>query len=112
MEINNRLKIIRKELNLTQAEFGEKIGLTQSYVANLENSKRELSIKLIKSICSIFNIQENWLITGTGDMFTPKKNLSSNIIDTFKELKPEFQEYIIRQINELLIIQNNDKGSN
>lgn len=107
MEINDRLKLVRKELKLTQSEFGYNIGLAQGYIANLESSRREVSNKIIKLVCATFNVREEWLINGTGNIFQNETtHLDDSIINTFKELKPEFQEYVLKQINELLKLQN------
>lgn len=69
MDINERVKIIRKELNLTQKEFGSKIAVAQSYLTNIENGLRPVTDKIIKLICTVFNVNEEWLRNGTGEMF-------------------------------------------
>lgn len=67
--MNERLKIIRQELDLSQESFGKSINLSRSHIASLENGLRELTDRTISDICRIYNVNENWLRTGKGDMF-------------------------------------------
>ncbi|WP_343101914.1 helix-turn-helix transcriptional regulator [Romboutsia sp. MSSM.1001216sp_RTP31141st1_G3_RTP31141_220114] len=67
--MKSRLKEIRKALNLTQKEFGEKIGLSDSNISNLEKGNINLIDRNIKSICAIYNVNREWFETGKGEMF-------------------------------------------
>lgn len=66
-----RLKALRKALGLTQEAFGAKIALSQSAIAAYEKEFREPSDAIIYSICREFNVREQWLRTGEGEMFVP-----------------------------------------
>lgn len=66
--IADRLKILRKSLNLNQTEFGEKLGVTRSVIKNLELGAVEVKEHMLKLICSVFNVDEDWLRTGNGEM--------------------------------------------
>lgn len=67
--MKDRIKEIRKELNLTQSAFAERIGSTQNVVANYEIGRRNPSASVINNICKTFSVNEEWLRTGKGDMF-------------------------------------------
>lgn len=54
-------------MELTQEEFGEKIGLSKSGISNIENGTRNVSSRHIKLICNVFNVNESWLTTGIDD---------------------------------------------
>jgi transcriptional regulator with XRE-family HTH domain len=69
MNINERVKLLRKNLKLTQSEFGEKISVAQSYLASIESGKRDVTEKISKLICSLFNVNEEWFKNGIGEMF-------------------------------------------
>lgn len=73
--MNKRLKKIRNALNMTQAEFGEKIGLSQNTIANYECGRRALTEQTIRSICREFNVNKSWLLEGTGSMFVETDEL-------------------------------------
>lgn len=70
MEVNDRIKQLRKELDMTQTDFGAKISMTQSHLASVENGKRNVTDRNIKLICAELNVNEQWLRTGEGEMFT------------------------------------------
>lgn len=69
MTINERIKIIRKDLGLTQSDFGETIGLKKSAANQLEQEGYNVSAQSIQLICNNFDINEEWLRFGTGEMY-------------------------------------------
>ena len=72
--MNERLKNLRISLNLSQEEFGDRIGITsRSHISSLENGKRTLTDRIIKDICREFGVNELWLRTGEGE---PTKKLA------------------------------------
>lgn len=74
--MNERIKELRKELGLSGEKFGNKIGLTRMAISNLENNKYNLTEQTIISICREFNVNEDWLRTGNGNMFNPVDSIS------------------------------------
>ncbi len=70
MEIYERIKELRKTtLKMNQTDFGEKIGLSQSNVANIEKGRISLTDRNIQVVCTTYNVNENWLRTGEGNPF-------------------------------------------
>lgn len=67
--MNERIKKLRKILGLSQEAFAERIGLKGSAVSHLENGRRNITSQNINAICREFNVSEEWLLTGSGDMF-------------------------------------------
>lgn len=67
--INDRIKILRKELGLTLDKFGERLGVKKSTLSNIENNRYGVTDQMIKSICREYNVDYIWLTTGEGDMF-------------------------------------------
>lgn len=100
----NRIKEIRNSLKMNQTEFAQHLGLSQSTLAMIEVGKRKFSDKHIKIICSTFNINENWLRTGEGEMFNSSL-YEKELIDVFDNLNPETQQYLIVMAKELLNTQ-------
>ena len=66
--MKDRIKLIRKENNLNQTEFAEKLGLSRNHIAQVETDKGKFSERTIKDICRIWNINETWLKNGEGEM--------------------------------------------
>lgn len=83
--MKNRIRELRKELGLTQAEFGERLGIKANTVGNYETGLRVPSDAIIFSICREFDVNEEWLRTGSGDMFITKTR-SQEIVDFMSEL--------------------------
>lgn len=67
--IGNRIKELRKFLNLTQAEFGEKIGLKPTAIGQMENGTRNVTKRTKILLSEKYNVNINWLTTGEGTMF-------------------------------------------
>lgn len=69
--MNERLKKLRKELDITQQEFADRLGVKRNTVATYEVGKSNPSDAAINNICKTFNVNEEWLRDGTGEMFLP-----------------------------------------
>ena len=67
--VKDRIKKIRKELDLTQQAFADKIGMKQNTIAQYEMGRTKPSDAIVFSICREFNVNEVWLRTGKGEMF-------------------------------------------
>ena len=70
MTINERIKRVRSEANMTLVEFDKKIGLTKSTVSRMEQNGYAVIPQNVQLICTAFNISEKWLTEGKGDMYT------------------------------------------
>ena len=70
--MNDRIKKLRQALGLSQDEFGRRLGVTRGAVTNIELNKVEPKPLFVDLICREFNVSEEWLRTGAGDMFQPK----------------------------------------
>ena len=68
--MNERVRELRKYLGLTLEKFGEPLGVTKTAISRLENGVNGITDQMVKSICREYNVNEEWLINGTGDMFT------------------------------------------
>ncbi len=106
MSINQRVKEVRAALGLSQAKFAKEISVSNGYIAGIELGKRGVNDRLVKLICAAFQVREEWLREGKGEMFQPAPNaLSQRMEGIFRELRPEFQAYVLDQIVRLLELQ-------
>lgn len=69
MTQGERVKEVRKSLNLTMEQFGNKLGVTKVAISNIEKEKRNLTEQMSRAICREFNVSEEWLKTGEGEMY-------------------------------------------
>ncbi len=114
--MKDRIRALRKALDMTQKEFAEKIGLKRNSVASYEIGKNYPMDTVIKSICREFNVNEDWLRTGEGEMFiqlpeedevaayvsdlleddgeNPLYLIIKEIMHTYNEVSPKSQEIL------------------
>ena len=86
--MKERMKKLRKTLDLTQQEFADRIGIKRNSYANYETGRNTPIDAIIVSICREFNVNEEWLRNGSGDMFLPT-NRNADIARLTKELLSE-----------------------
>lgn len=95
MNINDRIRLLRKTLALSGEKFGEKIGLKKVAISQIETGKSMPTEQTILSLCREFNVSEDWLRNGEGDMFilmtrdeeiaTFIGGIQADVDDTFKK---------------------------
>lgn len=81
--MKNRIKLLRKELGLTQEKFAERLSMKRNTIANYEIGRNEPIDAVISLICKEYNVNEEWLRTGEGDIF--KKRLPADEVAYFVE---------------------------
>ena len=69
MTQGERVREIRKKGDLTMEKFGERLGVGKTAISKLENNERNLTDQMALSICREFNVNENWIRFGEGEMF-------------------------------------------
>lgn len=67
--MKERLKTVRKNLNLTQEEFSNILGIKRTSYASYETGRVIPTAPFIKLICNKYNVSENWLVNGIGEMY-------------------------------------------
>ena len=109
MSIGNRLKTIRKALDLNQTDFGTRINLSQTTIGQYEKETRPLTERVISQLVSEFHINEEYLRHGTGDMFIDQKpklvrqlaeelalsDREQHLLLTFLEFPPDTRNQIL-----------------
>ena len=110
-EINKKITILRNEYELTQAEFGDKIGVSRGHVAALESGKYKPSIKLLNKIYREFNITDRILNLSIEDyveeikMFNPNHKWST--FPTNKEI--ELEKELKKQLETIDLLKENNR---
>lgn len=102
--MKDRLKELRKALNLTQQKFADKLGVKQNTIAQYEMGRNDPSDAVIISICREFNVSENWLRNGEGEMFIPMtldEEIASFIGGIQADIEPTFQKRFISALAKL-----------
>lgn len=81
MTQSERVKEIRKTLDLTMEKFGEKLGVGKTAISNIESGNRNLTEQMSKAICREYNVNYDYLMYGEGEMFD---DLPQTIVDELR----------------------------
>lgn len=119
--LNERVKELRKFLGFTMKKFGERVGVSESAISNIENGNRSVTPQMFKSICTTYGVSEEWLRTGEGAMLvhvttddefamiageiikSGDSAFQTAIIEAWK--RPELRKLVREYIN---VLQNSD----
>lgn len=126
MTINERIKQLRKEKGLNQKQFADMLGITQSGSSYMEQPGNNISDSSIKSICTIFNINEEWLRNGTEPMYIEPdafnldefikqrggSDLELQIVKTYFDFEPEVREALLKEFIKLRLIASSNSDEN
>lgn len=102
--MNERIKQLRKELNLTQEEFASKLGIKRGALANYEIGRNEPIDAVLRLICTTFNVNEAWLRTGEGEMFlklSRNDEIAAYIASIMKDEDAELQRFLIQLMSRI-----------
>ncbi len=103
--MKDRIKKLRKELDLTQQEFADQLKVPRNTIAGYEVGKSNPSDAAINNLCRTFNVNETWLRDGTGEMFVEMdvedQKISAFMKDILKADKKSFRRRIISGLSAL-----------
>ncbi len=87
--MNNRIVQLRKSRDWTQDKFAEEMRISKNYVSLIENGRKVPSDRLVSDICREFNVTEDWLRNGKGDMYNvPEDEVATVVSDLLEENHP------------------------
>lgn len=126
--MKDRIKNLRKSLDMTQQEFADRIGVKRNTIGQYEIGRNEPIDTVINLICREFGVNEEWLRTGNGEMFSPAptdvldqlaqkyklSNAAYIIIEKFVNLNPERQAGLIdfcMEVSKAIIESDSDPNA-
>lgn len=104
--MNERIIQLRKFLQLNQKQFAEKIGLSQTGLSGIETGYSSITKQTLITICNVFNVNENWLKNGQGNMFNNIDKAFNEFFEIYNKLSKPLQEFLLTIAKELLNTQN------
>ena len=116
MTINERIKYFRKEKKLNQKQLAEMLGITRSGVSYMEQYGSTVADSSIRTICSVYGLNEEWLRTGKEPMYIEPDVFSLDdfckqheatpqeleAIKAYFELPPDIRKYLIKHFSSRL----------
>lgn len=123
MTQGERVKEIRKNLGLTLEKFGEKLGVQRAAISKMEKGQVTLTEQMAKSICREFNVSYDYLVDGTGDMFSDLPDtildelcaqyelddIDKKIMEIYLELPPEARQALKDKIREKFLTDDENQ---
>lgn len=114
--MKERLKKLRKALDLTQQEFADRIGISRGNIATYETRDGNPGNSVINLICREFNVNETWLRTGEGEMLAPEPAfdlggyaqrhgmtvLETEVLKAYLDLDPDLRDKLLKHFKERL----------
>lgn len=88
--MKTRLKQVRKQLGLSQQDFGKALGVSNTAISKLENGENNVTDQMAKLICREFNVDYIWLTTGKGEMFSSDEVEFARLVDRVMDSEDEF----------------------
>lgn len=106
-EIKDRLKKLRGELKLKQREMADALRVTVSAYGAWETGRDTIPEARLMVLCSRYNVREEWLKTGEGEMFEPEiepetPSFEDEMYEMYKQLKPA-QKEVWKSLAELIL---------
>lgn len=102
--MNERIRELRKTLGLTLERFGEALGVGKTAINKIESGQNNVTEQMFKSICREFDVREEWLRTGEGEMFkelSRSEKIAVFLTDVLKDEDDSFRKQFIEAFSEL-----------
>ena len=99
--MNSRLYKVRKDLKMSQVEFGREIGVSGAAISRIEKGERGLTEQMLKSVCREYHVRREWLTEGTGEMFRWDKSDLLERIDALLKTQGDPAQRLFRAFVEM-----------
>jgi transcriptional regulator with XRE-family HTH domain len=109
--VYERIKEVRNKFNLSQVEFSERIFLSKSFYGDIEIGKKKLNDRIIFIISKQFNVNEDWIRNGRGEMLADLKPdlKKERLINIYNQLDASLRDCLVEQSDVLLKLQKQKK---
>jgi transcriptional regulator with XRE-family HTH domain len=109
MKEGDRVKEIRIILGVKQKDFANKLGITAASLSRIEANLQRLTDAMVRLICTLFDVNEDWIRTGRGDMFkSAKEDIPglSDLLEIYNTLDSISRRMILDHAQYLLEAKN------
>lgn len=107
--MNERIRMLREDKEMTRAAFGQRLGVSGDVINNLERGRVEIKDHIVKLICAEYNVNEEWLRDGKGTMYIEPEtfnlddfarargasDLELKVVKAYFELDPAVRKMLI-----------------
>ena len=102
--MKNRLKELRKDLHITQAQLADALHVSKPTIEAYEYGRTEITERSFNDICRIYNVNEEWLKEGTGPMYKPRSEneiIAQFVNDVMESKSDDFKKRLINALSQL-----------
>jgi transcriptional regulator with XRE-family HTH domain len=112
--VYERIKEVRKKLKMSQVDFSERILLSKTYYGDIEIGKKKVNDRVIFIVSKQFNVNEDWIRTGKGNMFNENTPdfMKDKLMYIYNQLNISLRDCLVEQSEILLKLQKNKKVEN
>ena len=90
MTVGERVRLVRKDLKMTQGEFGERLSLVASSISLIEKGAVRITERTTLGICREFGVNRDWLLYGEGEEFASKEPDENMLILEFSDILKKY----------------------
>lgn len=101
--MKERVKFIRKNANLTQKDFADILNVSKPTIESYEYGRREVPDRTISDICREFNVNEEWLRTGSGEPYiemTEDEEIAAWVARVLKDREETIQKRLLKLLTQ------------
>lgn len=102
-DLSQRIRKVIDTIGIKKTVFAEKLNISQAFVSQMCSGTSQPSDRTIADICRTFDVNEDWLRTGEGEMFVQKtrdEQLSTFFGDVLSS-EPDFRRRFISVLSRL-----------
>lgn len=104
MSLNERISAAIEALGIKKTEFADRLNVSQAFVTQITKGISRPSDRTIADICREFNVNEEWLRTGEGEMFVEMsrdEEIAAFVGDILSEESDDFKHRLIIALSRL-----------
>jgi phage repressor protein C with HTH and peptisase S24 domain len=84
MQISEKIRKVREQNELTQAEFAAGVGVSQRSISNWETGERKPPLNVLKLLCKKYEVDPVWLITEGKQAESPNRAKNDDRVRVFR----------------------------
>lgn len=100
--MKNNIKTLRKMLNKTQEDFANEIGIKRTTLSGIESGKAKTKDATFDRICEKFNVNIEWLLSGTLPVFKNTNKMQEEFLNIFENSAQNVQKFLFEQAKNML----------
>lgn len=106
LKMCERFKQIRQAVGVKQAKFAKDLAISVGHASDIANKRKNVSDRIVEILALKYNVNENWLRTGDGEMFVQHsrdEEIARFFGEVLKDEKSDFRRRLIHALSKLSV---------